>query len=287
MKLLNIPFLLFLSLGTALAEDAPPAADPKKDDAPAPAEKPDGDPRRGGGPNKEAMEAQWKKADLDGDGFLSEAEFALLPRISNLSEEKRSAIFHRLDKNGDGKISTEEMRQGRPRPPVFPPFDQIDLNKDGQITFEEFQKVPFVARQSEERQHAMFDRMDRDKDGVLTAKDGPPPGWHPPFDGQGGGPGGHGRRGFDPKKFIQDYDTNGDGALSFEEFRKAPFVKDLGEDAQEAKFNEMDRNHDLKIDLSDFPAPPDHPPGPPAEDDKPDDRKQPDDKADHGPSKGS
>ncbi|MDB6076405.1 MAG: calcium-binding allergen Ole e 8 [Akkermansiaceae bacterium] len=286
MKLLPLSFFLLASLGSVVAEEAAPPADPKKDvAAPAPVDPgppPAGAPgegpgsRRGGGPNREAMEAQWKKADLDGDGFLTEAEFALLPRIANLPEDKRSAIFHRIDKDGDGKISPEEMRQSRPRPPAFPPLDQVDLDKDGKISFEEFQKVPFVAKQSEERQHAMFDRMDRDKDGFLTPKDGP---LTPP----GGGPGGRGgRHGFDPKKFIQDLDTNGDGSLSFEEFRKAPFIKDLGEDAQEAKFNEMDRNKDLKIDLSDFPAPPDRGPGPPPEDGKPDGDKPP-----GAPSKGS
>jgi len=272
MKHFPITFLLLASaLGTVIAEDAPapvPPAPPKMD-AP-PAEGPEGGPRRGGGggQNKAEMEAQWKKADLDGDGFLSEAEFALLPRIAYLPEEKRAAIFHRLDKNGDGKISPEEMRPNRPRQPAFPSFEEMDLNKDGKITFEEFKQVPFVARQPEERQHAMFDRMDRDKDGVITAKDGPPPGMRPE-----GGPGGRGRH-FDPKKFIQEFDTNGDGALSFEEFRKAPFVKDLTEDAQEAKFNEMDKNKDQKIDMADFPAPPDHPPGPPMDDDDKDEHRR-------------
>lgn len=296
MKLLPLSCFLLVSFGTAFAEEVAPAVDPKKDEAaPAPANPgppPQGGvpgegpgPRHGGGgggQNREAMEAQWKKADLDGDGFLSESEFALLPRIADLPEDKRSAIFHRIDKDRDGKISPEEMRQNRPRPPAFPPLDQVDLDKDGKISFEEFQKVPFVAKQSEERQHAMFDRMDRDKDGFLTAKDGP-------LNPGGGGPGGRGgRRGFDPKRFIQELDANGDGSLSFDEFRKAPFIKDLGEDAQEAKFNEMDRNKDLKIDLSDFPAPPDHGPGPPPEDGRPEDMKpEGGGKPPGAPSKGS
>lgn len=193
------------------------------------------------------MAEAWKKADADGDGMLSLDEFSAIERLAKLPVEKREAIFRRFDKNGDGKLSTEElMRKHRGG---MPPLDQMDLDKDGRITFEEFAKIPYVARLPEERRKAMFDRMDRDKDGVLTPKDRPPP--------PGGRPGPPGGR--DPRALVERHDKNGDGALSFEEFRKAPFVKDLGEDEQEERFQRMDRNDDLKIDAKDFPPPPEGP----------------------------
>ncbi len=212
----------------------------------APAGDPPAEPARGGGEERRGpgrpMHEMWKKADTDGDGSLSLEEFSAMERISKLPEEKREAIFKRFDKNGDGKLSPDElMRRHRGG---MPPLDQADLDKDGKITFEEFEKIPYVARLPEERRKAMFARMDRDKDGVLTAKDRPP---GPP-------PGGR-----DPRALVEKYDENGDGALSFEEFRKAPFVKDLGEDEQEDRFERMDRNGDLKIDEKDFQPPPGEP----------------------------
>ena len=60
----------------------------------------------------------------------------------------------------------------------------------------------------------------------------------------------------DPRQIIRQLDKNGDGALSFEEFRESPMVRNLTEDEQEDRFEEMDRNDDLKLTHEDFPAPP-------------------------------
>ena len=51
-------------------------------------------------------------------------------------------------------------------------------------------------------------------------------------------------------------DVNGDGSLSFEEFRVGPAVKNLTEDEQEDRFELLDRNGDQKISPEDFPPPP-------------------------------
>ena len=65
----------------------------------------------------------------------------------------------------------------------------------------------------------------------------------------------------EPARINKKLDTNGDGALSFEEFRLGPAMKNLTEDQQEDRFELLDRNHDQKISPEDFPpAPP-----PPAE----------------------
>lgn len=190
----------------------------------------------------------WKKADTDGDGFISAAEFAAMDRPGRLPEEKRAEIFKRFDKNGDGKIGPGEMPK-RGQGGGMPPLEQVDADKDGRIVFEEFQKLGFVAKLPEERQRAMFKNMDKDGDGALTAKDRP----------RGGGPGRDGKRGGrgpNPLDLIKSLDQNGDGALSFEEFRKAGFLNGKSEDEQEDRFEEMDRNKDLKIDATDFPPPP-------------------------------
>lgn len=266
MKIFHVACLI-LATGVALAEPpVPPAPAPaesapmaKKDRRPDDRRPEDKDKDRDKDRDKDKRPPEdrpgagmFKRADTDNDGFISLAEFSALERIAKLPEEKRIEIFKRFDKDGDGKVSAEEMqpfhRGG------MPPMKDMDLNKDGRITFDEFEKAPFIAKLPEERRRAVFDRMDTDKDGALTPKDRPqrrPPG---PGEGRGDGGGRRGGRG-NPLDMIRDLDKNGDGALSFEEFRQAPFLKDRDEDFQEARFNEMDRNKDLKIDASDFPPP--------------------------------
>jgi Ca2+-binding EF-hand superfamily protein len=81
---------------------------------------------------------------------------------------------------------------------------------------------------------------------VITPKDKPQPFKRPKK--EDGGPQEKGPDGINRK-----LDTNGDGALSFEEFRAGPAMKDLSEDAQEERFEALDRNDDLKISPEDFP----------------------------------
>jgi Ca2+-binding EF-hand superfamily protein len=232
-------WIALLALGSAFAQEPPRGDSPRGGDG-----KKEG--KRGG-----RMIELWKKADTDGDGFISAAEFAAMERPGQLPDDKRNEIFKRLDKNNDGRIGSDEL----PRRPQggMPPLEQVDANKDGRIVFEEFQKLGFVAKLPEERQRKIFGRMDKDGDGALTPKDRPE---GPPHDGKRDGKGG---RGGHPLELVRKLDQNGDGALSFEEFRQAGFLKDKSEDEQEDRFEEMDRNKDLKIDAADFPPPPDGP----------------------------
>ncbi len=247
MKALRYSWIVLFSAGAALAADeagGEPAPSPRKE------MKAHGEGGKGGKSKGErgrdmrrAMAEMWKKADTDGDGFLSLAEFSAMERPSRLPQAKREEIFNRIDKNGDGKVSPDEMPKVPPR--RMPPLEQVDLDKDGRIVFAEFQKLGFVARLPEERQRGIFSRMDRDGDGALTPKD------RPKSDGRDGkGP----RRG-NPMEMVREHDKDGDGSLSFEEFRTIPWVKDKGEDEQEDRFEEMDKNDDLKLDAADFPAP--------------------------------
>lgn len=222
------------------------------------------------GPSRSIMEA----ADTDRDGFIAKAEFDAMPRIMNLSEEKRANLFKRLDKDGDGKLSRDELA------PFAKPHDggadrpmkrlwELDSDKSGGISFEEFKAGQLFMKLPPQKQQEVFHRLDTDGDGVISPKDRPEPpfkrpdGNHHPKRGDGDHPDDGGERG----QINRKLDLDGDGALSFEEFRKGPVVKNLTEDEQEDRFELIDRNGDHKISAEDFPPPPpkEGPPPPPTE----------------------
>lgn len=222
--------------------------------------------------------AGWKLADTDGDGFISREEFAAMPRLTTLEEDKRLALFTRLDKDGDGKLSQEEIRRmmrpqdGNQGPPM-PRLAELDTDNSGGVSLEELRAGEFFKKLPPERQEAFFKRLDTDGDGEITPKDAPPrgpEGRRPPPRPQGErrGPEGE-RRGPDGERrggerspggqappnlrgMIQQLDQDADGKLSFEEFRKAPWIERLGEDEQEDRFEALDKNNDLVLDEADL-----------------------------------
>ncbi len=242
-------------LALAQAPDGTPDARPGQPD------------RRGGGKRdvvRPLVEA-WKVADVNQDGFISKDEFDVLPRLQNLPEEKRANLFKRLDKDADSRLSREEIgRMGKPQGPNQGPGMQrlweLDTDKSGGISLEEFKAGRIHAKLPPEKQDALFRRLDTDKDGVITPKDKP----EPPFRKDGdkphrpGRPDGEHQPGQqpEPRVIIRQLDKDADGALSFDEFRVGPAVKDLTEDEQEDRFEALDRNHDRKITREDFPPMP-------------------------------
>jgi Ca2+-binding EF-hand superfamily protein len=114
------------------------------------------DPGKGG---HGQMAERLKAADTNGDGLISRAEAAALPRIAKhfdeidankdgqvskeelraFHEQKQAAHaaerFKSLDADGDGRISKAEAQAKAPR--LFAHFDQLDANGDGFITPEE------------------------------------------------------------------------------------------------------------------------------------------------------
>lgn len=234
-------------------------------------------PRAGEGPHgghRPFVEA-WKAADKDADGFISREEFGLIPRIQGLPEEKRAGLFTRLDKDADGKLDRGELgRIGRPREGSgnrMPRLWELDVDKSGGVSFEEFKAGRVFQKLAPEKQQAVFHRLDTNGDGMITPKDNP----EPPFRHDRGNP--RPKRQEDgkpdvprvePRQLIRQLDQDGNGTVTFEEFRAGPRVRDLTEDEQEDRFEALDKNHDLKITVEDFPPPAPHrepkrPMGPP------------------------
>src|SRR5262245_60153049 len=100
--------------------------------------------RRRGGPNGEK---RMKAMDVDNDGAISRDEWKGKPQA-----------FDRVDKNGDGSLTREELaaharnQAGR--------FNEMDANNDGRISRDEWKGNP-----------KRFDRLDANGDGVVTKEE--------------------------------------------------------------------------------------------------------------------
>ena len=220
----------------------------------------------------------WRKVDENRDQKLSKEEFLSMPRVSPLPQEKQEKLFARLDKDGSGFLEAGELifkelptaqdgALGEMKRRPLPRIAEMDLNQDGKISFEEFVQAPMMAKLPEDRRRTIFDKMDRNQDGVLSPEDGPPPGQGMRRPGERGDgkpearpeglrplrPEGEGGRPPqrpnppDPARGFPALDANRDQVIDFSEFQKFPPVRQMSEDEQEDMFEKIDTNRDLKI----------------------------------------
>lgn len=143
-----------------------------------------------------------KDADQNGDRQLSfEEASTAMPHIT-------AERFERMDQNGDGQLTPNEMHRGRSRGEDGKSgqrgggFERIDANGDGQVSYEEMTAVR--PNMPQER----FDGLDKDGDGFLSHEEMRS---------------GHQRRGSegrrrDPAQRFEKADANSDGELTFDEF---------------------------------------------------------------------
>jgi Ca2+-binding EF-hand superfamily protein len=184
---------------------------------------------RGRGPGRGQPSVGFTALDTNGDGVLDAGEIAAAP-----------AALARLDKNSDGRITSDEARPAMPQgrgggrgegrgeggdnaadvvEDTVKTLMAFDANGDGKLSRSE---LP-------DRFQGLFDRADLNHDGFVTpdeirkmaAAQAPPP--EP--EGRGGRGRGNGPGGemnfirFDP--ILAAVDTDGDGVLSAEEIRNA------------------------------------------------------------------
>lgn len=109
------------------------------------------------------MDAEFNKMDADKNGILTRKEIEDFQRaISGLVARQRNvAFFAGLDKDHNGQLSPDEFARlpmSVAQPNAAPVLAQVDGNHDGQATLIEYRAGKLLN----------FDRMDSDKDGVVS-----------------------------------------------------------------------------------------------------------------------
>jgi hypothetical protein len=101
-------------------------------------------PRQRGGPNGEK---RMKRLDINNDSAISRDEWKGKPEA-----------FDKIDGNGDGSLSREELGAAARRQAGR--INQMDTNNDGKISRDEWKGPP-----------KRFDRLDADGDGMITKEE--------------------------------------------------------------------------------------------------------------------
>lgn len=134
-------------------------------------------------PDSPEVHRRHRERDLDGDGRISFDEFSKSPRLADLPEERRREIFSRIDHNEDGFLDRSDWadrpkrdwKRDRDRGSrrEGPPFAELDQDKDGTLSFEEFRVLPGVKDAGEDEQEDRFEELDSNNDGKLQPDEMP------------------------------------------------------------------------------------------------------------------
>ena len=110
------------------------------------------------------MDAEFRKMDSNGDGAVVAKEVESFQRVQALAQARNNnrRTFAALDTDRNNQISPAEFSRLTANPPPTNPqvmLQRFDANRDGRIGMVEFRAGTVVN----------FDRMDTDKNGLLTA----------------------------------------------------------------------------------------------------------------------
>jgi Ca2+-binding EF-hand superfamily protein len=114
----------------------------------------------------QTMDAEFRLIDADKNNILTrkEIEDAQRASLARAAQRQNAALFQLLDKDKNGTLTAGEfaaLPMNRAQPNAAPLLAQTDGNRDGSVTLVEYRAGKLVN----------FDRMDTDKDGVVSASE--------------------------------------------------------------------------------------------------------------------
>jgi|688.fasta_scaffold37880_4 Ca2+-binding EF-hand superfamily protein len=126
-------------------------------------------------PHSEGMGDMFGMLDKDRDGVITQEEFFAGPRMANLPQEQRDKLFSRIDSDGNGSITPEEVRKMRQESQEMHKrqMRELDTDKSGGLSYEEMSNGKFFSQLPEEKRMQIFKRMDTNSDGQITPEDKP------------------------------------------------------------------------------------------------------------------
>ena len=155
------------------------------------------------------------------DATLKQATYAFIASqlLSKGEKDNLAKVFKAFDKNGDGKLSIQEVKEGylehygkvMSDEEVEEMFNAVDTDKSGFIDYSEFVVAAMNERQltSTDKLQAAFKMFDKDGSGIISAdeiREVLQFGGSDPMSAQA------------IEAVIKQVDENGDGEISFEEF---------------------------------------------------------------------
>lgn len=110
------------------------------------------------------MDGEFRRMDLDKNGQANRAEIEQYQKAQAAAQAKarNKALFAQLDKDKNGQLSQAEFAGIATPAPIAnaqPMLARMDGNRDSQISLVEYRTATL----------ANFDRVDMDRDGVVTA----------------------------------------------------------------------------------------------------------------------
>lgn len=126
-------------------------------------------------PHPELESGMFEMLDKNKDKVITSEEFFAGPRMAKMPQEQRDKLFARMDLDGDGKVTPEEIRKMRQESHEkhMREVRQLDTDKSGGLSFEEMSLGNFFSKLPEEKRKQIFERMDTNGDGQITPEDKP------------------------------------------------------------------------------------------------------------------